>query len=110
MDWLKDITIDDMPNEDMRMVAETCGLPVAVKLMKACGGTKLYVPRVGFKKLIDRKIVEEFRGCNVRKLSLKYGVSRTYVFNILQKHRKDRRRTSCSSEENGFSMQHSVPV
>jgi Mor family transcriptional regulator len=110
MDWLKDITIDDMPNEDMRLVAETCGLTVAVKLLKACRGEKLGVPRFGFKRLIDRKIVEEFDGCNVRRLSSRYGVSKRYIYNVLRKQRSARRKISRPLMESGILMEHPVPV
>lgn len=90
MDWLKEITIGDMPNEDMRLVAEMCGLPVAVKLLQTCGGEKLGVPRFGFKRLIDRRIVKEFDGGNVRRLSSRFRVSTRYVYNILRLHRRAR--------------------
>jgi Mor family transcriptional regulator len=92
-DWLKDITIDDMPNEAIRLVAETCGLPLAVELLRTCGGARLEVPRFGFKKLIDRKIVKEFDGGNTRRLSSKFGVSKSYVYNILRKHRTSHKRS-----------------
>jgi Mor family transcriptional regulator len=110
MDRLKDITIDDMPNEDMRLVAETCGLSVAVKLLRTCGGAKLYVPKLSSKRLIDRKIVEEFNGGNVRRLRSRYGVSKRYIYNVLRKHRLDQRRAARRPTEGGFSMEHSVPA
>ena len=105
-----DITIDDMPNEDMRLVAETCGLPVAVRLMKACGGAELYIPRFGFKRLIDRKIVEEFNGCNASRLCSRYKVSKRYVYNIIREHRRAQKLVARRPTNSGFFMECSIPV
>ena len=102
MDWLKDITIDDMPTPDMEMVAHVCGLETAVLLMRSFAGAQLNIPKLWFKAVIERKIVEEFDGDNINRLTTRYGVSRAYVYKVLQEKRPDRqaggRRPKCGQE------------
>jgi len=106
MDWLKDITIDDMPTPDMEMVAHVCGLETAVLLMRSFAGAQLNIPKLWFKAVIERKIVEEFDGDNINRLTTRYGVSRAYVYKLLQERRLarqagDRRRAIVSGDGNG---------
>lgn len=44
---IHDVHIDDMPNSDMRMVAEFCGLETALVLLKELPGVKLIIPKCG---------------------------------------------------------------
>jgi Mor family transcriptional regulator len=90
LDWLKDIKLEDMPNSDMQMIAETCGVEAAVTLMREFAGTQLTVPTFWHKRVIMRKIVEEFDGANVEKLAVRFGVSKTFVYDTLMAHRKAR--------------------
>lgn len=90
-DWLKDITIEDMPTSDMEIVAHVCGLEAAVLLMRSFAGSQLNVPKLWYKGLIARKIIKEYDGNNIHRLTQRYGVSRAYVYKILQEHRKNRR-------------------
>ncbi|MHB9155657.1 MAG: Mor transcription activator family protein [Endomicrobiales bacterium] len=90
MDWLKDITIDDMPTADMEMVAHVCGLETAVLLMKSFAGAQLNIPKLWFKAVIERKIVQEYDGVNINRLTKRYGVSRAYIFKVLQESRRCR--------------------
>ena len=90
-DWLKDITIEDMPTPDMEMVAHICGLDTAVLLMKSFAGVQLNVPKLWSKGLIERRILKEYDGSNINRLIIRYGVSRRYVYKVLQEHRKNRR-------------------
>ncbi len=91
MDWLKDITIEDMPTPDMEMIAHICGLEATVLLLMSCAGAKLKVPKFWYKAVVDRKIVQEFDGRNVSQLQKRYGVSRAYVYKVLQEKRSDRK-------------------
>jgi Mor family transcriptional regulator len=109
MDWLKDITIEDMPTPDMEMVAHVCGLEIAVLLMRSFAGAQLNIPKLWFKAVVDRKIVEEFDGKNINRLTMRYGVSRAYVYKVLQEKRRARRvgdqqRTTGSWDGNGSSI------
>ena len=100
MDWLKDITIEDMPTPDMEMIAHVCGLETAILLMRSFAGAQLNIPKLWFKAVVDRKIVEEFDGKNINRLTMRYGVSRAYVYKVLQEKRRgrDQQRTTVSGK------------
>ena len=89
-DWLKDITIEDMPTSDMEIVANICGLKAAVNLMESFAGSQLNVPKLWYKGLIERRIIKEYDGHNINRLTQRYGVSRAYVYKILQENRRNR--------------------
>lgn len=36
---------EDMPNEDTTWIAESCGIEIAMKIMKNLGGISLYIPK-----------------------------------------------------------------
>ena len=80
--WIKDITIDDMPNTDMRLVAEACGIDVAVKLLEEMGGIQLSIPKNGFKKVIAKCICDNYNGRNAKELALKCNVTERYVYKL----------------------------
>lgn len=45
MKVLSKMTIDEMPNEDMRTVAEVLGVDVAMGLMQNFNGTRICIPK-----------------------------------------------------------------
>lgn len=92
MDWLNDITIEDMPTPDMEMVANVCGLETAVLLMRHFAGAQINIPKLWYLPLIERKIVEEFNGVNIKRLAKKYGVSTRHVYRVLTKNSRVARR------------------
>ncbi|HNW37161.1 MAG TPA: Mor transcription activator family protein [Candidatus Ozemobacteraceae bacterium] len=73
------ITIDDMPNDDMRLVAETLGVQVAVDLLRHLGGITLSIPKRGLGKLAERLIRAEYDGSNAKRLAVQYGVTERFV-------------------------------
>ena len=76
------ITIDDMPNDDMRLVAETVGLEMAVTLMQHMGGITLSIPKLGMKKVAIRVIQKQYNGSNGKRLALKLGVTERFVSQV----------------------------
>lgn len=51
MDFLSQLTVEDMPNEEMRWVAEDCGLDVAIEMIRHLRGIRVYVPNIEFEIL-----------------------------------------------------------
>lgn len=47
MMWNVTIDYDDLPNGDMKYVADECGMDVAIELLKTCAGMNLYIPYDG---------------------------------------------------------------
>jgi len=73
------ITIDDMPNNDMRLVAEVVSVDFALALLQHLGGMQLNIPKHGLKKIRDRVIREQYDGSNAKRLALRFNVTERYV-------------------------------
>jgi Mor family transcriptional regulator len=91
---LENITIDDMPNQDMKLVAELCGIDVAVKLLQELGGVGIMIPKFGFRKVIQKYICDNFDGTNAKRLALELGVSLRFIYTCCDAGRDDSRQTS----------------
>jgi Mor family transcriptional regulator len=91
---LKDITIEDMPSQDMMFVAEQCGIKVALDLIKKLGGVWLYIPkRNALMKIAKKIIIKNFDGTNAKQLAILCNISERQVYSIVEEedsNRKDR--------------------
>jgi hypothetical protein len=83
-DWLTKLEPEDMPNEDIRLVAECCGMDTAIKLLQEMGGVVICIPKLGGKRLYRRYIQEVCDGSvsSMRRIALHLGVSESYVQKI----------------------------
>ena len=82
--FLSDISIEDMPNGDLKMVAEICGMDVAVKLLKELGGINIYIPQNGLRAVMRRYVKKQFNGRNAKDLANELGISLTSVYRLLK--------------------------
>lgn len=89
MEWLKEITIDDI-DEQYRNIAEVIGLKNFINLIKLLGGTSWYIPKIEtvLKEARERKIKKEYNGYNKKELALKYGISERTI-SYITKEEKD---------------------
>lgn len=60
--WMKDLTPDDMPNEDLRTLAEELGVETALKVIDAWGGLSINIPRNPFRIFITNYILKNYDG------------------------------------------------
>ncbi len=74
-----DLIIDDMPNEDMRIVAELCGIDNTVLLMRKMGGVSIYIPKNPFHLYLTRTLTQSNSQPNFKRLAVELGVSERYV-------------------------------
>jgi Mor family transcriptional regulator len=73
-------------NEDFELVQELIGVEAAHKLVKAFGGSVIYIPRLGITSELHHSIKQEFRnGANYRDLAVKYGYTQTHIRRIVHK-------------------------
>lgn len=82
-EWLNNITDEDMPNNDLRLVAESCGIEIAIRLLEELPGISIFIPKSGFKRIVEGKIREGYNGTNAKELALMYGVSERHIYNIV---------------------------
>lgn len=55
------VSIDDL-SEDMKMIAELCGMETAKALLQYCSGVQVYIPRLERIPGVMRKLIRERYG------------------------------------------------
>lgn len=88
--WMEDFTIDQLPGEDIKLVADYFGVNMAIKLLEELPGTLIHIPKTGLNKLRNQYICQVYDGskeCRVR-LAQKFGVSKGYIKQLASRYRK----------------------
>ena len=83
-DLLDSITEDDLPNDVLVHIAETCGIEVARSLLIHCPGMRIDVPTRPKRDAAKRYIELNYNGGNVEELASKLGMSRAFVYKVLK--------------------------
>lgn len=81
-DFLATVTPEDLDG-DIALVAEQCGLDVAVRLVTRVGGTQLSVPKYAFKRAAIRFVREHYDGNNAKMLALATGMTERFVYDAV---------------------------
>ncbi len=83
---LENITPEDMPTENMQLVAEVCGVDTAINLLENMPGINVYVPCSGIKNLVNKYIIENYDGtrAGANKLALECKVSINHIYKLLK--------------------------
>ena len=86
MNWMEDLKPEDLPG-DLKIVAQGCGMDVALSLAEKMGGVQIYIRPV--EKLVSRKkeeyVRKHFTGRNHKELAVATGYSVPWVYKILSK-------------------------
>ena len=85
--WMTNITPNDMPNEDLRFIAEKAGLKAALALIFYTPGLIVSIPKTAFKELKDKYILEHYNGgkYSLNDLCIKCDVSQRYIYRLIKK-------------------------
>ncbi|OPY15629.1 MAG: Mor transcription activator family protein [Syntrophus sp. PtaB.Bin001] len=89
-DWIaeiaQDISIESLP-ESYQVIAGIIGIENTLKLSRHIGGMDFYFRKIDSLLLQkrDEKIRTEFNGFNHRELARKYGLTETWIREILRK-------------------------
>lgn len=78
------MTIDDMPSEDMKMIAESCGVKIALSIMRNLPGARFFVP-VNWQKIIAERYVADNASKSVKVLAVETGLSDAKINKTLNK-------------------------
>lgn len=81
-DFLATVTPEDLEG-DIGLVAEQCGIDVAVRLVLRVGGTQLSVPKYALKRAAIRFIRAHYDGTNAKILALATGMTERFVYDAL---------------------------
>lgn len=87
---IEELTLDDLP-DSQREIAEVIGIDNLLKLSDNFAGNSLYINQRKEleKEMVYRRILQEFDGGNVTKLTQRYGVSRATVYKIVKEQREE---------------------
>lgn len=76
-----DYITEDELTEDLRMLADVCGIDCVRKILENLSGMSFYIPKVSrFERFIDRYIAEN-NAKSIKALALELGVSDQYLRN-----------------------------
>lgn len=88
-DLLDLITLEDLDG-DQRQMADLIGLDAYKALVRAYGGTTIYVPKASTLTITDRndRIREEYNGYNMAELAIKWDLSTSSIRDIVRDKRE----------------------
>lgn len=86
--WMENITADDMPNDDLKYIAQNAGLRSAMTLILLVPGLTVSIPKNALRNLKERHIIKEYDGTKftINKLAVECGLSQRHVYKIIKKH------------------------
>lgn len=86
----KNLKPEDLPNEELKLVAEICGMEFALVLIQNFSGITIGVPKNALKKVIDEYITNKYDGTRTSqlKLAIECGVTAQYVHLLSKRNRK----------------------
>lgn len=95
-EWMKNITADDMPNDDLKYIAENAGIRSALILILLLPGLTINIPKYALRKLKEKYIMKEFDGSKftLNRLAIECGLSQRYVYNMIKKRLKQKKKES----------------
>ena len=83
MDLLEKVQMENL-DEEQKMLAELIGLEAFKSLVRAFNGTSIYIPKIeSLEKAVRDEMIKEFDGGNYRELALKFGLTETWIRNIV---------------------------
>lgn len=90
--WMQSITPNDMPNDDLRFIAEKAGMQSALALLFCTPGLTVSIPKNPFKIIKEEYIKNNYDGTKymLNKLAVECGCSQRYIYKILQKYAEAR--------------------
>lgn len=86
--WMDYIKTDDLPNDDIKFVAEHAGMKSAIALIFCAPGLTVSVPKNSFPQVKKRYIIDQYDGrkYTINRLALECDYSQRYVYQIIQEH------------------------
>ena len=87
--WLNEITEDEMPNEELKLIASLCGVETAIELMKNLAGVMVCIPNKALIDLRNKYICKKYDGTkkSIIKLRSDFGLSERQLYQILRKYK-----------------------
>ena len=89
--WAEGLTADDLPG-DLALVANECGLDVALALAEKMPSVPVYIRPISglIRKKKEAYIIKHFTGSNHKQLALDTGYSERWIYEVLSRRREER--------------------
>lgn len=89
--WMDYIRPEDMPNDDLKFIAESAGIKSALALIFCTPGLTVTIPKNSFKEVKERYIMSKYNGTkySINRLAVDCGLSQRYIYKIIEKHIKN---------------------
>nr|DAU52998.1 MAG TPA: Middle operon regulator, TRANSCRIPTION.2A [Caudoviricetes sp.] len=86
--WMDYIQPEDMPNDDLKFIAENAGIKPALALIFCTPGLTVNIPKNAFKTVKERYIVKKYDGTkySLNRLAIDCELSQRYIYKIIKKH------------------------
>ena len=85
----ENMSIDDMPTDDMRFLADAIGVPQTIEIMEKLAGARFFVPFNWSKNVAKRYIVENCGKLSVRELVIETGISDSVIYMLINRKMSD---------------------
>lgn len=76
---IDEISVDDLPNKDLRELAEIIGIEPTVRMMCHWAGLQVWVPMSGLRTVQQRYVQRYFDGTNAGQLARRLGVTQRTI-------------------------------
>lgn len=85
--WMENITIDDLPNEDLKFLAEEAGIKYALMMLFLFPGVTVTIPNNPFAKLKENYIINNYDGTksSINRLAIECEITQRHVYRIIKK-------------------------
>lgn len=89
--WMDYIRPEDMPNDDLKFIAESAGIKSALALIFCTPGLTVTIPKNSFKEVKERYIMSKYDGTkySINRLAVDCGLSQRYIYKIIEKRIKN---------------------
>ena len=89
--WMDYIRPEDMPNDDLKFIAESAGIKSALALIICTPRLTVTIPKNSKKKVKERYIMSKYDGTkySINRLAVDCGLSQRYIYKIIEKHIKN---------------------
>ena len=84
--WVKNMTIDDLPNEDLKLIAGVIGLESTLKLAFNLGGAFLSIPK-NVTRIVKRDYIKKhYDGTKKSRMELirDCDISESYIYKVIK--------------------------
>ena len=86
--WMDLIKPEDMPNDDLKFIAESAGIKSALALIFCSPGLTVSIPKNPFREIKEKYIMSQYDGrkYTVNHLTIECDLSQRYIYKIIKKN------------------------